>query len=545
MKILSIALLFVSSLLAAGNETIMKEKPSVYATMQCAGIQWNIEGDSNNNAACKVEFREKGTAGWKQAMDLFRAGAVTPDKNSLETALGWKNHMSQYVLERWKLNYLAGSIFNLKEGTEYEVKLSLKDPDGGEASELLKVKTRTYPVLPDLKSSKIAEVKPVARGALRKAVLAAKDGEVLLVHAGVYDGNFKVLAPVTIMAAGDGEVIIEGSMKRGSEEIERGVNFCVPGAMFCGITVKGFPFALVMSPGADRTAIMHCKILDSHYSIEIQSSENYIADNFISGDNIPAEGSIDGEGIESHAGIGQVICYNRITRVGDALSIETPNSDVFGNDSFNNSDDAFETDDGGPNIRIFNNRLYSCLHNGMSFQPYLGGPAYFIKNQIAGFRENYFKDRYLSNGAIFINNTFLNNTKGSLLNHVYSRNNVYSCWAGPLDYHDIGPINQGYDLDYDCFISKMPVSAGDYFEDIDQEKHGIVVKKESLFAADWNIATPPAVISPAPMFELKDGCPAIDAGVEIANITDGFAGKAPDMGAIEKGLPLPVYGPRK
>ena len=52
------------------------------------------------------------------------------------------------------------------------------------------------------------------------------------------------------------------------------------------------------------------------------------------------------------------------------------------------------------------------------------------------------------------------------------------------------------------------------------------------------------MISPAPMFELKDGCPAIDAGVEIANITDGFAGKAPDMGAIEKGLPLPVYGPR-
>ena len=545
MKKLLLHALLLSSLLHAGNETILKEKPSIYATMQCAGIQWNIDGDNNNNAACGVEFREKGTVEWKKAMNLFRAGAVIPDKGSLSTALGWKNHMSGYVIDHWKLNYLAGSIFNLKEGTEYEVRLSLKDPDGGEAQELLSVKTRSYPVLPDPKTAVVTEVEPKSRGALKKAVLHAKARDVLLVHAGVYDGNFKVLAPVTIMAAGDGEVVIEGSMKHGSEEIERGIDFCAPEAMLYGVTVKGFPFAINMSPGADRTSIMRCKIIESHYSIEVRSSENYIADNYIEGDNTPAEGSMDGEGIESHAGFGQVICHNKITRAGDAMSIETSNSDVFGNDSFNTSDDAFETDDGGPNLRLFDNRFYSCMHNGMSFQPYLGGPVYFIRNQVAGFRENYFKDRYLSNGAVFINNTFLNNTKGSLINHVYSRNNIYSCWAGPLDYHDVGPINQGYDLDYDCFASKMRVNAGDFFDDIDQEKHGIVVKKENLFAAEWDIVAPPAVISPAPMFELKDGCPAIDAGVEIPNITDGFAGKAPDMGAVEKGLPLPVYGPRK
>jgi len=545
LKKLSIALLFVSSLLAAANETIIKEKPSIYATMQCAGIQWNIEGDSNNNALCKVEFREKGAVEWKKAIDLFRAGAVTPDKSSLETAVGWKNHMSIYVQERWKLNYLAGSIFNLKEGAEYEVKLSLKDPDGGEASELLTVKTRTYPVLPDLKSSKVTEVRPVTRGTLRKAVLGAKEGDVLLVCAGVYDGNFKVLAPITIMAAGDGEVIIEGSMKQGSETIDRGIDVCAPGVILSGITVKGFPYGLHLMPGSDRTSIMSCKFIGNHYSIEVKSGENYISDNSITGDNIPADGSNDGEGIETHAGVGQVICRNIITRVADPLSIETPNSDVFGNDCYGSSDDAIETDDSGPNLRIFNNRFYSCLHNGLSFQPYLGGPVYVIRNQFAGFRENYFKDRYLSNGAVFINNTFLNNTKGSLPNHVYSRNNIYSCWAGPLDYHDIGPINQGYDLDYDCFVSRMSVSAGDYFEDLGQETHGIVLKKENLFAADWDIVTPPVLISPAPMFELKDRCPAIDAGAEIPNITDGFIGKAPDMGALEKGAPLPLYGPRK
>jgi hypothetical protein len=36
----------------------------------------------------------------------------------------------------------------------------------------------------------------------------------------------------------------------------------------------------------------------------------------------------------------------------------------------------------------------------------------------------------------------------------------------------------------------------------------------------------------------------VDAGVAIPNITDGFSGKAPDLGAYEVGAPAPQYGPR-
>ena len=45
-------------------------------------------------------------------------------------------------------------------------------------------------------------------------------------------------------------------------------------------------------------------------------------------------------------------------------------------------------------------------------------------------------------------------------------------------------------------------------------------------------------------FRLKPTSPAVDAGVELPNITDGFAGKAPDLGAIELSQPMPHYGPR-
>ena len=45
-------------------------------------------------------------------------------------------------------------------------------------------------------------------------------------------------------------------------------------------------------------------------------------------------------------------------------------------------------------------------------------------------------------------------------------------------------------------------------------------------------------------FRLKAGSKAVDAGVALPTVNDGFTGKAPDLGAIEVGRPEPHYGPR-
>jgi hypothetical protein len=45
-------------------------------------------------------------------------------------------------------------------------------------------------------------------------------------------------------------------------------------------------------------------------------------------------------------------------------------------------------------------------------------------------------------------------------------------------------------------------------------------------------------------FRLKPGSAAVDAGVALATINDGFTGRAPDLGAYELDRPLPHYGPR-
>jgi hypothetical protein len=37
---------------------------------------------------------------------------------------------------------------------------------------------------------------------------------------------------------------------------------------------------------------------------------------------------------------------------------------------------------------------------------------------------------------------------------------------------------------------------------------------------------------------------AVDAGVILPNINDGYQGAAPDLGAYEYGVDMPHYGPR-
>ena len=46
-------------------------------------------------------------------------------------------------------------------------------------------------------------------------------------------------------------------------------------------------------------------------------------------------------------------------------------------------------------------------------------------------------------------------------------------------------------------------------------------------------------------FRLRPGSVAVDAGVPLPGINDGFTGRAPDLGAYELDRPIPIYGPRR
>ena len=45
-------------------------------------------------------------------------------------------------------------------------------------------------------------------------------------------------------------------------------------------------------------------------------------------------------------------------------------------------------------------------------------------------------------------------------------------------------------------------------------------------------------------FRLKPNSAAVDRGVLLPNVNEGFTGRAPDLGALETGKPIPHFGPR-
>jgi hypothetical protein len=83
-----------------------------------------------------------------------------------------------------------------------------------------------------------------------------------------------------------------------------------------------------------------------------------------------------------------------------------------------------------------------------------------------------------------------------------------------------GQETHGIEVDYDVFESLRPPVPPD------SSKPG-----RPYHAADLN-------------FRLKSGSKAVDAGVRLPNVNDGFAGSAPDLGAHEIGGAVPIYGPR-
>ncbi len=46
-------------------------------------------------------------------------------------------------------------------------------------------------------------------------------------------------------------------------------------------------------------------------------------------------------------------------------------------------------------------------------------------------------------------------------------------------------------------------------------------------------------------FRLRAGSAAVDHGVVLPTVTNGYAGAAPDLGALELGATPPYYGPRQ
>ena len=216
----------------------------------------------------------------------------------------------------------------------------------------------------------------------------------------------------------------------------------------------------------------------------------------------------------------------------------------------------------------------------MSTQPSVGGPIYFIRNIVYHAPGGSTRITNGSPGVFFYNNTILSETTAGAGANLHWRNNLMlpENSAAPIlsvntytnysssDYNGFGlkpgaqPAFQWNSppwavaaVDNNATTPKLEerkyATFEDYVRETKQDQHSVVldydvfVNVPRLDGKDMKTVQKLYKASDYD-FRLKPGSAAVDKGVVIPNVTDGFAGRAPDLGALEVGQAPPIYGPR-
>jgi len=555
------ALLLCCLRLAAQDATTPGELTIPYPTVTNLAVEWKIKGDDNLNGVVTVTYRRVGDQIWEQAMPLRRISAGTSGNRTRPTFY-WENKHS-------------GSIFDLRPATEYEIRLELRDPDGGAAERIVRARTRGVP-----KPAPDAVVKKVNPRTFKEAAASAEPGDILELGPGYYDAftatrDGALGKPIVIR--GDASQVIQSTFDSVSLRDRKHI-------ILEKVTVNGSVDLL----GAEEIAVRRCTV-NAQYGIIAKRKPGarncYIADNLVTyimpwvaegmGSGSVYGGAANvGEGIEM-TGPGNVICYNRVKGYRDCISTMEDQSagdqvsiDIYNNDIYTGADDGIEADFCMGNCRIMRNRLTNCFM-GLSSQPGLGGPAYFIRNAMYNLIEAPFKLERHSVGNVFLHNTVVKVGDGFRVPHgpnAYSRtvfrNNLciggagggkfgrYSSGAGRALYTpETDPTN---DFDYDGVgtygtpfagqIGKLFFSSFEELRRLTTEKHAVLVDMNVFEGVEF--PNPPVPERKPPDLRLRPGCAAVDAGTRIPNVNDDFTGLAPDLGAYELGREVPHYGPR-
>jgi hypothetical protein len=302
------------------------------------------------------------------------------------------------------------------------------------------------------------------------------------------------------------------------------------------------------------------ELLTSEYAIKVYGQGHVVAHNYLA---------------HWHDAI-DVATYGNPDGAPDPIADRLPVSiDFYGNDIFNMGDNCIEADGGAHNLRVFRNRCFNVASQALSAQPMYGGPVYFYQNLVYNApASGSLKLIATPAGVLVYQNTFVGgvNARGPASN-VHFRNNLIVSQEEADPVFAVGTYTSYSTSDYnafrqnpgkdDAFEWNLPAAGvvadyksppvahryktlKEYSDASGQEKHSVLVDYDTFMNVSMPDKTDPQrLYKPDGLdFRLKPGSPAIDAGAELPSITDGFTGKAPDIGAYEAGKPPPHYGPR-
>lgn len=413
--------------------------------------------------------------------------------------------------------------------------------------------------------------------------------------------------PITIKSAGDGEVVFDGDGNHRLFDVMASEYHIFDGITIRNTDVAIFAGQKEVL-GAIGLAVKNCRFEDVGFGVWTEyagSSDFYIADNLFLGreDRMrligwtgplwASAGPYGSHGLKSYYAVkiygpGHVIAHNAIAYFHDGIAISTYGTpekdperqassiDIYNNEMHMFNDDFVETDGGVHNVRVFNNRGVNAAHGGYSSQPVFGGPIYFIRNILYHVPSGVaFKFSAKPAGLFVYHNTIIGeHVIRDPSSNMHYRNNLFlgrdtpdrgiMAWANATDayssdYNGFRP-NKGVTAQYQ-WLGPQPGqrlyepkpgdwksfgTLADFRTATGQEAHGIEVDFDIFEKmVPPNPAKRHAVYHAMDLnFGLKPGSKAVDAGVPIPTVNDGFAGRAPDLGALETGKPELTYGPR-
>jgi len=288
--------------------------------------------------------------------------------------------------------------------------------------------------------------------------------------------------------------------------------------------------------------------------------------------NLAVEWQIDGEGIQI-TGSGNVIRHNRVSGFRDCLSHMEDDgaapqmcNDWLNNDISVGLDDGIEADFAMSNCRVIRNRITNCFV-GISSQPGLGGPNYFIRNVMFNFTYSAFKLHRYSMGDVILHNTIVKSGDGfgnytsEPFDHALIQSNLFiGGKAHDAKYGGYSPgrgraadVQQFGDhcvFDYNAYAVNGVPFEGKFrswtftkLPGTDYEPHGVQLGMDVL--AVMTFPEDPTLVYSSPDLRPRKDSAVVDAAIRIPNVNDNFAGQQPDIGAYETGQVLPIYGPRQ
>jgi len=593
-KIIAVlTLLLMFSLTAFSADTISSFRDFFVdpPTLECLGFRWYIYGDDDGDGLGKLEYRRKGDSSWRDALPMMRVNREVAN---------WD--FEPYAAE----NLFAGSIMSLDADTEYEVRVSLFDPDGGEADSTLVVRTRAVPVAPkENRQLHLFSGNVQACGYVYTSIdslcMDLIPGDLVLIHRGVHkipaDGvkittSGTAEMPIVFREAGDGRAVFEADYNSTIFDIRDCNHLFFEDFTIRGgdknfdegrerISVANDTFHLshaFFADGASNLTVTGCTIENirmGFYSYSEKSKNWYIADNVITGRN--ENWYPRGHDNASHTGVniygrGHVVCHNRISDFWDCIAIanygKPPHDlalqcvaiDFYNNECSNAVDDGIEADYGCHNIRVFNNRILNA-HTGLSAQPTYGGPIYFIGNVLYNITSLNLKLHNWCTGLEIYHNTMVSARSAfrsypgwqnaKIYNNLFLGVTGYALETGSqhpktiLDYNGYrrAESERLFKWDGGSDYVRYPTLEG-FREATGFEKNGLLIDYDAFKNGEPPVEGATYSVESFD-FALVAASKAVDAARVLANVNDDFAGNAPDLGALEYGAVPEHYGPRK